>query len=270
MASSSDSPSGTPPTYEAIQAAQQPIKLTPAAQRLHWTLTTPLSTAIHIMPDTTYNPNAQLEPYFSTAADTTTTPSAPSIAHAPLTDPKISSVTVRVEQLENWEETWLDFHGDHGEPGPHNEEEEDEEDDEEERNMVFGQLVDYDPDEDEEPDEEYGTHLLRCCGGDRPRKKKVSLTVTGTGCEGGFVTVHDFVTAVHPWLMRLRGEILVAGGDLQDHIPLGEETRLMVVWPGPDSVDVLPEEEWRRWRGQRPGVGTIAVGVDGGVVTTNG
>jgi hypothetical protein len=44
---------------------------------------------------------------------------------------------------------------------------------------VFGPLADYDPASDEEPDAEFGTHLLRCCGGDRPRKKKARLTCGG-------------------------------------------------------------------------------------------
>ena len=66
-----------------------------------------------------------------------------------------------------------------------------------------------------------------------------SAVVTGTGgvTEGGgggggsgdFVTVHDFVIAVHPWLMGLRSDILGALGTLNGHdVPLPAETELMV------------------------------------------
>jgi hypothetical protein len=60
---------------------------------------------------------------------------------------------------------------------------------------------------------------LRCCGCDRPRKKKVSLLVEASGYDG-ILTIHDFVSTVHPWLMGLRGEILQAAGDLQYLVPL--------------------------------------------------
>ncbi|SPQ26483.1 223e8a0b-86bd-44b7-b3d1-d02170a21dec [Thermothielavioides terrestris] len=234
----------TLPTFEALQDAHQPVRPSAAALRLHWTLTSPPETAILIMPDITYDPDAPLWPYFSPDG----TPSTPSLAHAPLTDPAVSSIT-------------LDFHRAHGEPGPPPAAAENE-------NSVFGSLADYDPASDEEPDAEFGTHLLRCCGGDRPRKKKARLTVRGTGGGGGggggggdggsgesgegFVTVHDYVTAVHPWLMGLRADLLAAGGDLLDHVPLAEDTRLMVVGSRPQSLRVLPESEWRRWRGKRP------------------
>jgi hypothetical protein len=81
----------------------------------------------------------------------------------------------------------------------------------------------------------------------------------GSGESGeGFVTVHDYVTAVHPWLMGLRADLLAAGGDLLDHVPLAEDTRLMVVGSRPQSLHVLPESEWRRWRGKRPVASSVA------------
>ncbi|PVH74013.1 hypothetical protein DL98DRAFT_605839 [Cadophora sp. DSE1049] len=48
-----------------------------------------------------------------------------------------------------------------------------------------------------------------------------------------YVTVHDFVTAVHPWLVELRGDILAAmkvweGSDEPMGTPLPNDTDLLV------------------------------------------
>lgn len=59
-------------------------------------------------------------------------------------------------------------------------------------------------------------HLIRCaCGSTRPRKTLATgrLLVTikaraGTG--PGYLTVHDFVEQIHPWLMSLKEDILEA------------------------------------------------------------
>ena len=83
---------------------------------------------------------------------------------------------------------------------------------------------------------EPGEYLLRCCGGDRLRKKKVSLLVKASG-NLGILTIHDYLSAVHPWLMGLREEILQASGDLLDHVPLSADTRLMVSHPGLPELD---------------------------------
>lgn len=240
------------PTLEALRAAHQPVKLTVEARRLHWTLTGGLETAIQVMPNTDLEPRVPLQPYL--ASDGTLAP----ISQAPLTEPKISSVNVHVQQLEDWEDAWLDYHRDHGEPGPHNEGNEE--------NILFGKMDDYDPDSDEEADPEYGTHLLRCCGADRPRRKNASLTVSGTGGEAGFVTVHDYVGPVHPWLMALRGDISVAGGNLLDNVPLDEATTLQVVWLGPETLDVVPKEEWMRREHGQSGVDVVGVRVDGSLI----
>ncbi|OBT71815.1 hypothetical protein VF21_09378 [Pseudogymnoascus sp. 05NY08] len=52
--------------------------------------------------------------------------------------------------------------------------------------------------------------LMKCCREDRPlRKRGIKFVVThSTG--NRFVTVHDYISAVHPWLMSLCGDILKA------------------------------------------------------------
>lgn len=56
-----------------------------------------------------------------------------------------------------------------------------------------------------------GEHLLMCCGEKRPRGKAVSVAVKPAASHG-FVTIHDYLSAVHPWLMSLREDILGAIG----------------------------------------------------------
>ncbi|KAK8128692.1 hypothetical protein PG984_009800 [Apiospora sp. TS-2023a] len=87
----------------------------------------------------------------------------------------------------------------------------------EELHCLLGELpADYEGDErrDEsglDSDEEDYGELLRCCGEDRPTKKwKLTVTPSSNSAAGGFVTVHDYVSAVHPWLMSLRAEIAKA------------------------------------------------------------
>ncbi|ORY10360.1 hypothetical protein BCR34DRAFT_602198 [Clohesyomyces aquaticus] len=167
------------PSYEAIREAQQPVGQSDDAWRLQWTLLDPLTSAIPIMEDKIYDPNKPMVPY---CVETTPSPKWSPISQSPLTEPKISSITVHVRQLDDWEENWLDIHQGHASPGPHFEGS---------GAFRFGELSDYNSDSDEEgPD-----NLLRCCGIDRLRKKKQSLLVKATG---EFLTIHDFVSAVHP------------------------------------------------------------------------
>jgi hypothetical protein len=100
----------------------------------------------------------------------------------------------------------------------------------------MGELSRAGGDEDDEDEDEYDydkLQLLRCCNQDRPRGKNAKLTIkpfkAWDGRDGGFVTVHDYVSALHPWLVRLRGEILGAMGTVDGlDEPLGDETDLVV------------------------------------------
>ncbi|KAF1994725.1 hypothetical protein P154DRAFT_624479 [Amniculicola lignicola CBS 123094] len=155
---------------------------------------------------------------------------------------------------QRWEDEWMEMHGEHGDPRDASGEC---------ANAVFGQLDDYDPNSDDEGfsvgrsdnEEEEGLHgekrflhLLQCCGADRPRKKKASLVVAASG---KYLTIHDYIVAVHPWLLRLRDDTLAASGDIMDNKPLPADTKL-VVWGGPAEVSILEDEEWRNMKAKRP------------------
>ena len=188
------------PTYDELQEEAQRdsstrvARLSPSAQRLFWTLSGPLTTSISIM-ENPHNPDS-LEPYFNQSTNT-----FHAVSEAPLTEPKVSCITVRVYELEMWEEQWLDMHRDHSEPDGGEENGED---------VVWGELEDYNEDSDEEGEGEEVMHLLMCCSEKRPRKKAVNITVKPAAGETGFVTVHDYLSTVHPWIMSLRGDILGA------------------------------------------------------------
>lgn len=65
--------------------------------------------------------------------------------------------------------------------------------------------------------------LLMCCDEIRPHGKDVKLVVKpATGGEG-FVTVHDYVSALHPWLMNMREDIVKAKGVLDQPVLLVTE-----------------------------------------------
>ncbi|KAK4146392.1 uncharacterized protein C8A04DRAFT_25902 [Dichotomopilus funicola] len=69
---------------------------------------------------------------------------------------------------------------------------------------------------------------------------------------GEFVTVHDYVTAVHPWLIGQREQVLKArnAAEDDDYEPEGNE-RLLLQLNRPAEISVEDEDEWKeslRWR----------------------
>ncbi|KAI4915887.1 hypothetical protein J4E90_004333 [Alternaria incomplexa] len=215
-----------PPAYEVYRDAQRPIGFSFDAQRLKWVLDGPLISAIEVMHDIKYDPNIATEPYGDKTASTTTWHP---VSQLPLTEPKISSVIVHIDSLEDWEVQWLEIHRFCHDP---------EENGEDPEEFLFGELSDYNSDSDEEEE----PHLLRCCRANRPRKKGETLLVKASGA---YVTIHDYVSAVHPWLMDRREDIFGAEGDLLKNEPLAAGTKLMVSGL-PDEVHFYTVEDWRR------------------------
>ncbi|KAK8062194.1 hypothetical protein PG997_014291 [Apiospora hydei] len=174
------------PSFEELFNAGQRSRLTPEAARLYWELQVPLADAVSVMrPDWREKGYFEREPYITiqetmaNAADggggsaATTSATRHPIAAAPLTEPKISSITVQIDALEIWEDYWSEV--------------------------------------------EHMYHVE-----DRPMKKW-KLTVkpsSNTGAEAGFVTVDDYVSALHPWLMDLRDTIIYADNVLHQWEPM--------------------------------------------------
>lgn len=88
------------PSFEELFRAERRALLTKDTKRLRWALDSPLTTAISVMQEPYHGPEvASPEPYFNSREA-----SWHAVSQAPYTDPKISSVTVTVSQLEDWED----------------------------------------------------------------------------------------------------------------------------------------------------------------------
>jgi hypothetical protein len=195
------------PSYEARKDSGEVVQLGTDVRRLRWSLNGPLATSVQVMKDYWFDPDpdaAPPEPYCqqAAAADDGIITSWHVVAQSPFTEPKVSSVTIKVDPLELWEWQWLEYN----EPYPN------------------------DPD---------GS----CAVGERPRDKDAWLEVKAAG---GFLTIHDYVSAVHPWLTGLRGDLLAALALMaagQDD-PLPPETKLMAAWGFPNEIVVVREQDW--------------------------
>lgn len=90
-----------------------------------------------------------------------------------------------------------------------------------------------------------------CCGTKRPRGKAVKLVVKPTMSGNEFVTVHDYLSAVPPWLMR--EDILWCMG-LGDGNLLPPETELMVIYTGKHMLMISHKADWIRLKRDEPAV----------------
>lgn len=91
---------------------------------------------------------------------------------------------------------------------------------------VFGEAEDGDP------------LLLECYGDERPRPPPL-LVVRAS--DTPYVTVHDYLFAVHLWLLGLRGQILAAMN--VNDTPLPPATKLMVNHSAVGCLSIM-EERW--------------------------
>jgi hypothetical protein len=209
-----------PPTYPSMQElrdAQGAIQELPGRLGLIWQLNGPLSTAVLIKQGV--NPP---EPYCNRTG--TNTDQWHALATSSLTEPKISSITVQVSELELWEDDWYERHCLHSDPdgdyGP---------------DFEWQAFPDWDPEVDEAE-----MQLVKCCGELRPRNKKASLTVTPARDGQRFVTLHDYLSAVHPWLMSLRRELIAALSVMYD-TSLEPDAQLSVNSTALDTLTIKTE-----------------------------
>ncbi|KAK4124052.1 hypothetical protein N657DRAFT_619423 [Parathielavia appendiculata] len=258
MSPPADRPTGPDgiPSFEASFAAGIFPGLSASAKRLRWTLDGPLEAAISVAAGYWIDPTIPDEPYHRADAVDQRHP----ISRDPYTEPKVSSVTISADLLSDWENNWFEVHRDHVLPGG----------EEENGKTRIGSLPDFDPeDEDDawpEVDGEGSGHLLVCCGSERPRKTetKFQLLVTAKGAgPDGFLTVHDFLEQVHPWLMGLKGEILEARAvafallEGEDDVPSREELlardgHMKFFVFGAKDLVIWDEEEWTERMTKRP------------------
>ncbi|KAI7775117.1 LysM domain-containing protein [Diaporthe eres] len=190
MATSSQpaGPSDEGPPYRSFNELQYNptvgVYFSPAAKRLFWPLDGVFPTALSVMK--TPRSADDLEPYFQQ------TPGGGichEIAQLPMTKPKVLSIEVSIYDLEQWEWNWVN-----------------------DEDRPYAAEAKEDGSWEDSSDTEF---LIRCCGEDRPLRKRGQKLVVTPAASGYFVTVHDYVSAVHPWLMGLRSEILLAKAELK-------------------------------------------------------
>ncbi|KAE9372959.1 hypothetical protein N431DRAFT_467181 [Stipitochalara longipes BDJ] len=225
--SQSGQPDGTPyPSYKELRNNRVPINSTDAVKRLFWRFDDVFPAAISVMktPSSPYS----LEPYFQAESG-----AWHEISQFPLTENKVSSIEVSVWELEQWRRCWLEQHGGHSN-GEY---------------VTYGDLSDDERPYPSEMNEEGGwdsdsdtPYLVRCCGEDRPRNETAKIVVTPS--QGNhFVTVQDYVSAVHPWLMSLREDILQAR-KVGAWYPRSMPTEFIVMSTVPDDIRLDEKQHW--------------------------
>ncbi|KAK0754378.1 hypothetical protein B0T18DRAFT_399044, partial [Schizothecium vesticola] len=201
-----------------------------AGKRLFWRLNGPLEHAISVAPSEYYEPDAVMEPYFRPAsADLDTASSWHAVSQESLQTPPVSSVTVRIMCIDSWEQRWADEHR-------------------ECYDAVFAsdrrRLAPRPGDETLDAP----LYVAECCGEERPWSQDTRLKVVAGGA---FITVHEYVSAVHPWLMGMRDNLLDVLGKIDGQPPWPAETKLAVLYLGPGPLRVGGEDRWAWWH-QRP------------------
>lgn len=190
MATSQSSQPDKPPypAYKDLRGNYLPVRPSPDAQRFFWPFDGVFPTSISIMK--TSQSTESLEPYFQQDTDGSGSGTWHIVSQSPLTEPKVSSITVSVYDLERWEEEWIEWHREHSSPDGG---------DENEPSARYGILDDDNPrmrmtEEGWETDSDEG-YLLICCNEARPHGKAVKLVVKpSAGNE--FVTVHDYLSGM--------------------------------------------------------------------------
>ncbi|KAK4104705.1 hypothetical protein N658DRAFT_492798 [Parathielavia hyrcaniae] len=189
-----------------------------AGKRLFWRLNGPLEAAIQVAPSEYYEPGDMMEPYFGPDG------SPHPVSQESLLEPPVSSITARAGCFDRWEETWNDAHQLCGEYD----------------DWPYPRRLGPRPD-DENLESPTRLYLLECCGEKRPWPYDTYLQVTA---QGEFLTVHEYVSAVHPWLMAMRDTILDLLGKFHGNPKLPPETKLAVIHLRPHSLDIGREDRW--------------------------
>lgn len=179
------------------------------------------------MPDHQYHGPSSLEPYFQQTAEGGIWHP---ISQLPMTEPKVSSITVRVDEFKTWEYDWLEIHREDCSS-----------------DARWGPL----PDAYVNPfaEDENHKHLLFCCGAERPNMRDRYIVVTPRTPSEEFVTVHDFLSTVHPWLMGFRDE-LVKFAKERYFGPTSTED-MMVDPSGLERLSMSDSADWIKYKSQK-------------------
>ena len=145
-------------------------------------------------------------------------------------EPPVSSVTVRIGCIDDWEQAWTDQHWRcHDAPV----------------NDLYPRRLGPRPDDETfDPN----IYVLECCGQKRPWAYDTQLQVAA---QGEFLTVHEYILAVHPWLMAMRDTLLDVLGKVHGNPKWLPETKLAVLYLGPGPLRIGHEDRWAWWHKRR-------------------
>lgn len=200
------------PSYSSLKAARITVFTTRAGCRLEWWLDGALEDSIFVLNEEADHSGPH-EPYFQGVENGR--PKWHPIADKPLTYPRVSSIAVRIQALDNRVGDWEDLHL-HAEPGM--------------AGCVFGPP---------EQGEEEGL-LLACCGERRPGGRASQLVVRASSKP--YVTVHDYVSAVHPWLLPQKRRISAAINFNNLGTPFPQGTRFVLELLDLSSLTICEED----------------------------
>ncbi|KAJ3498901.1 hypothetical protein NLG97_g753 [Lecanicillium saksenae] len=152
------------------------------------------------------------------------------IASLPLTEPKVSSLKAYVPMLDEYEANWAARHKHHA-------------------TAEYETYEGLDEDDLEDNDLGYDTQYLAfCCDQERPEGKD-GLSLQVMPAEGkDFVTIYDYVSVVHPWIMSLREDIIQAVTVLGDGTNMALEVARAMEWKisvrSGSRHQILSDREW--------------------------
>ncbi|KAI1403204.1 hypothetical protein F4819DRAFT_236184 [Hypoxylon fuscum] len=185
--------------------------------RLRWKPFGPLNTCIKVI-DNVLDPSSIQRPY--QMGSRTFHPVSTSAA----SQPPASSILVRQYDLEQWEDDWDEIHSSHTRSS---------------HGADWAAATQHEDgvkeEEDAEGDSGKGGKLMHCCNEDRPQNPPSLVVRSSTQ---SFVTIHDFVTTVHPWLQSVKGDVLSAIGDFRG-TPVPADTPLVVYCVIPNTFMLL-------------------------------
>lgn len=219
------------PGYEhELQSGQWSPFASDDAHRLFWTLQGPLEESVSVMQDK-QSPDSDLEPYHATTPDGD---GWHPISKKPMTKPPVTYIFVGVDYLERWAEDWAEMHA---------------------------HCINEDDPETENMHREEDDPLLRCCGVECP-PEQVKLEVRAS--KQPFVTIHDYLTAVHPWIMGQRENLLTAMNvEAEFAEPLPAETKLVASTYGPRDLLIYEEDHWKAVTRRHKGAVAMNIPVSG-------
>ncbi|KAI9147597.1 hypothetical protein HJFPF1_12625 [Paramyrothecium foliicola] len=199
-------------TLRPVADAHWPKETSPHLDRILWTLNGPLASSVYVLADPLDldSPKAA----FFQQEDGHSSPHP--IAQEPFLDSTTDFLTIESLELSSWEDWWWERHAEHAE--------------------MDDDLGDDDPEPTKCPE----------CGEVCPTVSHESLVVEAS--EKPYITIQNYITAVHLWLMARREDILKAWHVRAKGAATSDPT--WIVSAGSEYVGIMEEALWlmqKRW-----------------------